>query len=281
MRYVVTGASGQLGRSIVAQLGDQAMGLSRQTLDITNYRQAKQLLVSLGPTTIVNCAAYTKVDLAETERELCEEVNARAVEQLALICREMRCPLIHFSTDYVFGGDLTRRLPYQETDPPQPQSHYGRCKLRGEEFVLSHTGNLVIRSCGLFSVWENNFMRTIARLAKRQDSLRVVADQRCSPTYVGDLVRATLHLIRGGFSGLFHVVNAGDPTWYEVAVEIVRRLRSACRVEPTTTAEYGAAALRPQFSVLATEKYHATGGPLMVEWKRPLGRLLRSLSRGL
>jgi dTDP-4-dehydrorhamnose reductase len=228
----------------------------------------------------VNCAAYNFVDRAEAEPEVAYAVNARAIEAIARACRNARAKLVHYSTDYVFGLDTTRKEPYTEDDLPGPVSVYGSSKTWGETFAwVRSSDSLVLRTCGLYGVWGSggkggNFVETMLRLAGQGRPLRVVNDQRCTPSYTVDVADATARLIAGGATGLFHVVNAGDCTWYEFAGEIFRQAGQNPDLSPITSAEFGAPAKRPAYSVLSTVKLASVLGSPLRPWQDALGAYL-------
>jgi dTDP-4-dehydrorhamnose reductase len=308
MAILITGAYGQLGGELCRQLGGGAIGLDIDTLDLTDRAAVAAALHALEPEAVINCAAYTQVDKAESEPEKCHAVNATAVEHLAAACARLECPLVQISTDYVFGGagqictpfapqeedystvlapreemssrrSVTSTLrPWQEDDPPLPQGVYARTKLEGEEAAAAHTKHLIVRTCGLYARRSDpraaNFVRTMLRLGATRPELSVVSDQHCTPTYVPHLARAVLFLLgRGGSPapwGTYHVTNAGKTTWHEFALEIFRLAKMPVGVRAITTAEYGAVAARPSYSVLDTTKYHRLGGPPMPDWRAAL-----------
>lgn len=278
MRIVITGAQGQLGQALCRELGARAQGLSRQQLDITDQRQVAAVLDELRPNVVINTAAYTAVDRAEQEPAACEAINAAAVGHLALACRRLQATLVQISTDYIFGGEPARQTPYREEDSPAPQSVYARTKLAGEQTAALAGKHLIVRTCGLYglSPQRSNFVETMLRLAQRGQKLRVVNDQRCTPSYVRDVARGIKFLIDSGATGIYHVVNAGETTWYDFACEIFRAARVDIAVEAISSAQYGAAAARPAYSVLATDKYRTLGGPPLPDWREALADYLQA-----
>lgn len=278
MRIVVTGAKGQLGDELCRQLDADAYPLDIDELDLTHAEPVRRRLLALRPTAIINCAAYTQVDKAESDAETCRAINATAVEHLALVCQQLDCPLVQISTDYVFGRMPEPYRPWHEDDAPCPQGVYAATKLAGEQAARQWTKHLVIRTCGLYArpsaTGASNFVRTILRLSDTQVELRVVDDQRCTPTYVPHLSRAILFLLgykgRPAPWGVYHVTNQGETTWYEFAREILRLAGRQATVHPISTAQYGAAAPRPAYSALDTTKYHRLGGFAMPHWKTAL-----------
>ena len=280
MRIAVTGAYGQLGSELCRLLGADAVPLDIDTLDLTDGPAVEKTLGDLCPAAVINCAAYTQVDRAESEPQQCRAVNATAVEHLARACARLDCPLVQISTDYVFGGHPERTTPYCEDDPPSPQGVYARTKREGEQAAARHVRkHLIVRTCGLYArpadQRAGNFVKTMLRLGKAGKELRVVADQHCTPSYVPHVARAVLFLLGVPSGppapwGIYHVVNRGATTWYEFAAEIFRQAGIDVSLRPITTAEYGAAAPRPAYSVLDTTKYHALGGPAMPTWRDAL-----------
>jgi dTDP-4-dehydrorhamnose reductase len=282
MSVVVTGAYGQLGGELCRRLGGHAIPLDIDTLDLTDGPAVAERLLALRPAAVINCAAYTQVDKAESEPEKCRAVNALAVEHLVRVCGRLDCPLVQISTDYVFGAVSKSRRPWREDDPTEPQGVYARTKLEGEQIAARHPKHLIVRTCGLYARRSDqraaNFVGTMLRLGGTRSELRVVDDQCCTPTYVPHVARAILFLLGCGkgdsFSpspwGTYHVTNTGQATWREFAVEIFRLAGMNVTVRPITTAEYGAAAPRPSYSVLDTSAYHRLGGPAMPDWKAAL-----------
>ena len=292
MSIVVTGADGQLGGELCWQLGGTAIPLDIDTLDLTCGQAVVDRLLAVKPKAVINCAAYTQVDKAESEPEKCRAVNAGAVANVVRACGLLDCPLVQISTDYVFGAKPPRPRPWREDDPPSPQGVYARTKLEGEQIAAGHPKHLIVRTCGLYArrcdQRAANFVKTMLRLGRTRSELAVVNDQCCTPTYVPHLVRAIVFLLGDkGESpifadtkigtvpspvpwGTYHVTNTGQATWRELAVEIFRLAGMKVAVRPITTTEYGAAAPRPSYSVLDTSAYHRLGGPAMPDWKAAL-----------
>jgi dTDP-4-dehydrorhamnose reductase len=255
--------------------------LTRERADLTRPDALRTVLAELRPDVVVNCAAYNFVDRAETEPEAAFAVNAWGVRTLALACRDLGCTLVHFSTDYVFGLDESRGTPYRETDAPGPVSVYGLSKLAGEYLVRSLCPrHVVIRTCGLYSLWGGsggkggNFVETVLRLAGQGKPLRVVADQVCTPSYTADVAATTAALLQTERPGLYHLTNAGACSWYEFAAAIFERAGVKADLTAITSAEYGAAARRPAYSVLAGDAYHGLGLPPLRPWHEALGAYL-------
>jgi dTDP-4-dehydrorhamnose reductase len=265
MRTVVLGAPGQLGRDLVPRLSGEVIALGRADADLTDANSLRTRVTALRPDIVVNCAAYNFVDKAEAEPAAAFAVNAWAVRELATVCRDLDATLVHFSTDYVFGLDASRVTPLTVSDPPGPLSVYGLSKLAGEYLVRANCPkHYVIRTCGLYGVWGSggkggNFVETMLRLAGQGKPLRVVDDQRCTPSFTADVAAATAALIPTGAFGLYHVTSAGDCTWYEFAREIFRAAGVRADLTPITSADFAAPARRPAYSVLSDEKLRAVG----------------------
>jgi dTDP-4-dehydrorhamnose reductase len=276
MRTAVLGAPGQLGRDICPRLPGEVVPLGRADVDLGDAVRMRAKLTELRPDVVINCAAYNFVDQAESEPAAAFAVNAWAVRDVALICRDLGCTLVHFSTDYVFGLDEFRCVPYIEDDAPGPVGAYGISKLAGEYLVRSTCPkHFVIRTCGLYGVWGSggkgkNFVETMLKIAGQGKPLRVVNDQRCTPSFTSDIADATVALLRTANFGLYHITSAGDCTWYEFAREIFRAAGVTAEVTPITSFEFGAPARRPGYSVLSNDKLEHIGVTTPRHWTEAL-----------
>jgi dTDP-4-dehydrorhamnose reductase len=264
MRIAVLGSAGQLGRDLLPRLKGDVIPLTRADIDLAVHASARDWVITHKPDVLVNCAAYNLVDKAEEDRSAAMRVNADGVQTLALACASVETKLVQVSTDYVFGHDTSRTTPYLETDTPGPVSQYGESKREGERFVLRWPQHLIIRTCGLYGVWGNggkggNFVETMLRVAGQNKPLRVVADQRCTPTYTADLAEGMAKLIEQGTTGLVHLTSAGDCTWHEFAAKIFELSGITADLTPITSAEFGAKAARPGYSVLGSIRTAETG----------------------
>lgn len=282
MRVAVVGANGQLGTELCRRLADQAVPWTRAEADLTDEATVRQLVNSSKVDLVINTAAYNKVDLAEDEPELAYRVNALGPRGLAKACASRGIPLVHLSTDYVFGLDTQLHVPLQETDPPGPLSAYGASKLAGEWFVRVHCPqSYVIRTCGLYGhagrhgAGKGNFVETVLKLAATRPELRVVNDQHCTPTSVVDLAQAILELIATGRYGVYHATNSGETTWAELASEIFRLEQLRNLVIPIPSAEYPTKARRPAYSVLNCDKLADAIGRQLPDWRTALAQYLR------
>ena len=279
MRVLVTGAGGQLGRDVVARFassGHKVIAASRQVLDIARRDQVLGVVGAVRPDAVVNCAAFTAVDACETEAGRAYEVNAMAVRHLAEAVRQLEAHLCHISTDYVFSGDKAE--PYHEWDQPDPQSVYGASKLAGEQEAGPDA--TVVRTSWLCGRHGSNIVGTVLRLAADGGTMRFVADQRGSPSFTPDVAAVVERLCSDRRSGLYHVTNQGEATWYEFAREImVIAGHDPDRVEPIATAdlEPPRPALRPANSVLENRALALAGLDLLVDFREPLERLVAEL----
>lgn len=277
-RIAIAGGRGQLGYELSRQLGSRAWPLDRYTLEISNRDSVIAGLLQLQPSAIINAAAFTNVDLAESEPDRCHVVNGTAVSYLVDACHMLDCPLVQVSTDYVFGGENERQTPYQEHDVPSPINVYGHSKLQGEQYAARHDKHFIVRTCGLYGARPpgtppHDFVETMLALSRKRPTLRVVNDQYCTPSYVGHVAQAILSLLGTSGYGTYHVVNEGSTTWYQFAVETFRLCGVATQVEPIPSSAWVAAARRPSYSVLDTSKYQALFGPLP-KWQDALAEYL-------
>jgi dTDP-4-dehydrorhamnose reductase len=275
VKHVVLGAAGQLGHELCSRLEGEVVGLTRGQADLTQHESLRATLAELRPDFVVNCAAYNFVDRAEREPDAAFATNAWGVRALATICRDLDCTLVHFGTDYVFGIEGTRKSPYQEIDAPGPVNVYGLSKLAAEYLVRAVCPkHVVIRTCGLYGVRGSggkggNFVETMLRIAQANKPLRVVSDQVCTPSYAADVAEATARLLAAGGHGLYHFTNAGSCSWYEFAVAIFEVAGVKADLAAISSLEFGAAARRPVYSVLASRL------PPLRPWREALEAYLR------
>ncbi|MGI9427146.1 MAG: dTDP-4-dehydrorhamnose reductase [Bythopirellula sp.] len=276
MSILVTGAAGQLGSELVRRLGEAANACDSAQLDITNTGQVMEVVGSARPQAVINCAAYTKVDLAEQEKDACYAVNATGVANLAEACQRVNSTLVQLSTDYVFGADVERTAPYRETDDTHAQSVYAQSKLQAEDNARGCPRHFVVRTCGLYgmSATGNNFVETMLRLGNPAKTLRIVDDQVCTPSYTAHVAAAILRLVKTEAFGTYHIVNFGATTWHDFAREIFEQAGLDVQLEAITTEEFGAAAARPRYSVLDTSKYEQATGHTLANWQTGLREYL-------
>ena len=281
MKVAIIGSRGQLGSELVRHVGNDSIPLSRFDVDLRDGPRIVPKLLEVQPDAVINTAAYTRVDEAERDQATCQTVNAEAVKYIAKACRQLDAPLVQISTDYVFGGRPDRRVPYTEEDPVSPQGIYAKTKWAGECYAAECPKHFVVRTSGLYGTRapgssSQNFVDTMLRLARERDSLRIVDDQYCTPTYIPNLAAAILFLMSTEKYGTYHLGNRGETTWYDFAAEIFRIAKLDAKIERVTTAEFGAPAPRPAYSVLDTSKYHKLGGPKMPSWQAALREYLGS-----
>ena len=265
MPILVTGAGGQLGRALARQPAfADATFADRARLDLTDADAIHRLVRDLRPSLVVNAAAYTAVDRAESEPDLAAAVNATAPGVLAEAATAAGARLVHVSTDYVYDNDLNR--PLREDDPTRPRGVYARTKLAGEEVVRAAApGAVVLRTSWVYGHDDANFVRTMRRLGAEREELRVVADQIGAPTYADDLAAAIALIAEQGPGfpgGTYNYAGLGVASWYDFAAEIMRAYSLACRVHPIRSEEYQTPAPRPHYSVLDLARARDAGLPL-------------------
>lgn len=288
MKLVISGAGGQLGLALTRRLRGEhdLVALGRDAFDLADANACRRTLDTEKPDVLLNCAAYTAVDRAESEAKLAYSINADGPGHLAQSCRDLGIFLIHFSTDYVFDGRASR--PYVETDATGPVSVYGDSKRAGEKRIAeTSVAHLILRLSWVYGNDGANFYKTMLRLARDRPLLRVVADQYGVPNHTGDLADAVACALRRpltelrGASGLYHLSSHGQTTWFDFTRAIMAGadLQSHVAVEPISTSEYPTAAQRPQYSVLDTSRFEATFGWNAPHWSEGLQRCLRERVR--
>lgn len=283
MRVFVSGKSGQLGHDLCALLslsGYDVLGTSSKELDIRDRKAVFNLLNSFKPDFIMHCAAYTAVDRAEEEAELCFAVNEGGSENFCLWARENGVPLLYISTDYVFPGDGEGF--YETLDEKGPLGVYGLSKLRGEEAVQRLLKNYyIVRISWVFGINGKNFIKTMLRLSEERDEISVVSDQIGSPTYTKDLSETLLALMESGRYGIYHATNEGVCSWAELAAETMRLAGKSARIKEISSSEYKTAAKRPKNSRLSKASLDEAGIPRLPHWKDALGRYLTELGESV
>ena len=285
---LITGCKGQLGSEIQRISGKfpeiSFIFTDLEELNITRPRDIRSFLDSMPVKFLVNCAGYTAVDLAEDEREMAELLNADATGYLAKISAERGIQLIHISTDYVFDGE--KKHPYLEDDPVNPQTVYGKSKLRGEEALQQSGKGIIIRTSWLYSTFGNNFVKTILRLSGEKERLNVVFDQTGCPTYARDLASAILGMIRIEIEqenspryDIYHYSNQGMCSWYEFATSIIDIAGSECKIIPVESKDYVTKAKRPRYSVMSKKKILGEYDLHIPHWKDSLKDCIDELTR--
>lgn len=292
---LITGANGQLGcelRALVESeefkinnsrfltLNPQFTFAMREALDLSNLCAIERFFEGKTFDAIINCAAYTAVDKAESERELADTINHRFVSMLAKIAKRDNAKLIHISTDYVFDGKNNR--PYIESDPTNPQGVYGQTKRDGENAILavSPENTIIIRTSWVYSSFGNNFVKTMLRLGKERESLGVIFDQVGTPTYARDLARTILEILpemNNSKPEIYHYSNEGVASWYDFAKAIFEISGVECLVDPITTDQYPTPATRPHFSLLNKNKIKSEYNINIPYWRDSLANCLKEM----
>ena len=280
-KILVIGAKGQLGSELQELSKDypfQFFFYDVAEMDIANKDLVDQGIVRLKPDYLINCAAYTAVDKAETDKELAFAINADAVKYLAQACTDSGVKFIHISTDYVFNGN--GKEPYKENDALSPINVYGESKLKGEkEAIAGNRDVIIIRTAWVYSAYGSNFVKTMLQLMKSKPEINVVADQVGSPTYAHDLAEAILQIISSGkwVEGIYHFTNNGVISWFDFANEIKNLTSLDCKVNPIPTEKYPTPAKRPKYSVLDKTKIQQTFGIKLKDWKESLKKCLSKM----
>lgn len=283
-RWLVTGAGGMLGQAVVARLrGSEAIALDRHGLDITDPGSVRAAMAAHRPDVVVNCAAWTAVDDAETYEAEALRINGQGPAHLAAGCAATGARLIHMSTDYVFAGDASR--PYPEDHRTGPRTAYGRTKLAGERAVLTALpeSGFVVRTAWLYGTGGANFVRTMIRLADERDVLNVVDDQQGQPTWTTDLADLLVRLGDAALAGqaapgVYHGTSTGSATWHELAQETFRLLGAdPTRVRPVSSSAFPRPARRPGYSVLGHQRWRQTGLAPIRDWRSALAEAFPAL----
>lgn len=276
MKVLVTGAKGQLGHDVVNELtmrGHEAIGVDIDEMDITDFESVSRVLKETDPDAVIHCAAYTAVDAAEDNIDLCRRVNAYGTENIAKVCGELDCKLMYISTDYVFDGQGER--PWEPDDKRDPLNVYGQTKYEGELAVEKYVRKyFTVRIAWVFGVNGKNFIKTMLNLGKTRDRITVVDDQVGSPTYTYDLARLLADMIETDQYGRYHATNEGLCSWYEFAKEIFRQAGLSVEVLPVSSAQYPAKAKRPSNSRMSKAKLIQNGFTPLPPWQDALARYL-------
>ncbi len=279
---LVTGANGQLGmefRDLEKHFPDfHFLFVTKQELSIENFDDVKKYFAANNISYCINCAAYTAVDQAESEKEVALAINATAVGNLAAVCAANNSWFIHFSTDYVFNGRGDK--PYKESDATDPVNYYGRTKLEGEHLALQNNpASLIIRTSWVYSRHGKNFVKTMKRLFAEKEQISVVADQVGCPTYAADLAAAVMEIISKGalHPGIYHYANHGITSWHQLATAIKDLTGSKCMVNAISSSEYPTPAARPSYSAFDTAEIQATYGLQIKPWRESLATMLQGL----
>ena len=281
-KILVIGSQGQVGSELQELAKEypsfQFVFYDVTEMDIVNKELVNEEIEALKPDYLINCAAYTAVDKAETDKDMAFEINSEAVKNLSIACTVNDVKFVHISTDYVFDGETME--PYKEDSDTNPKGVYGLSKLKGEKEALSNNKDvIIIRTAWVYSIYGNNFVKTMLRLMKSKIEINVVADQQGSPTYAHDLAEAIMYIISSGkwVPGTYHFTNEGIISWFDFASEIKNISGFSCTIHPITTEQYPTPAKRPKYSVLDKTKIQQTFGIKLKDWKDSLKTCLRKM----
>ncbi|WP_097002675.1 dTDP-4-dehydrorhamnose reductase [Lacrimispora amygdalina] len=276
MKVLVTGVKGQLGYDVVNELkkrNHEAVGVDIEEMDITDGESVNRVIREAAPDAVIHCAAYTAVDAAEDNEDICRKVNARGTGNIARVCKELDIRMMYISTDYVFNGQGTR--PWEPDDHREPLNVYGQTKYEGELEVEEKLAKyFIVRIAWVFGVNGKNFIKTMLNLGKTRDKLNVVADQIGSPTYTFDLARLLVDMIETEKYGRYHATNEGLCSWYDFACEIFKQAGMKVAVEPVTSDQFPVKAKRPMNSRMSKDKLKENGFQPLPSWQDALRRYL-------
>ena len=279
MKVLVTGAKGQLGTDLMNELakrGIEGIGVDVQEMDITDAEACRRVIKNSGADAVIHCAAYTAVDAAEDNVDLCRRINGEGTRNVAQACKEADVKLMYISTDYVFDGQGTR--PWEPDDERHPLNVYGQTKYEGELAVEELSDKyFIVRIAWVFGVAGKNFIKTMLRLGKERGAVSVVDDQIGSPTYTYDLARLLVDMIQTDKYGRYHATNEGLCSWYEFAKEIFRQAGMDVPVTPVSSDAFPAKATRPSNSRLNKDKLSENGVERLPAWQDALGRFLKEI----
>lgn len=281
MKVLVTGVKGQLGYDVVNELtkrGHESVGVDIDEMDITDGEACRRVITEAAPDAVIHCAAYTAVDAAEDNEDLCRRVNADGTRNIALVCRDLDIKMMYISTDYVFNGQGTR--PWEPDDQRVPLSVYGQTKCEGEMAVEELVKKFfIVRIAWVFGVNGKNFIKTMLRLGQERGAVSVVDDQIGSPTYTYDLARLLVDMTESEHYGRYHATNEGFCSWYEFACEIFKQAGMDVKVSPVDSSSFPAKAKRPSNSRMSKEKLTENGFDRLPSWQDALGRYLKELKK--
>lgn len=280
MNVLVTGVKGQLGFDVVNELkkrGHTAVGVDIEEMDITEEESVNRVIKEASPDAVIHCAAYTAVDAAEENVELCRRVNALGTEYIARVCKELDIKMMYLSTDYVFNGQGTR--PWEPDDEREPLNVYGQTKYEGELAIEKYlTKYFTIRIAWVFGVNGKNFIKTMLNLGKSHDTVSVVNDQIGSPTYTYDLARLMVDMVETEKYGRYHATNEGFCSWYEFACEIFKQAGMDVTVLPVSSDQFPSKAVRPKNSRMKKDKLAENGFTPLPSWQDALSRYLKAIT---
>lgn len=282
MKILVTGVNGQLGYDVMNELakrGIEGVGTDVDNMDVTDAAACQRVIKEVGPDAVMHCAAYTAVDAAEENVELCRKINGEGTRNIAEVCRELDIPMMYISTDYVFDGQGER--PWEPDDERHPLNVYGQTKYEGELAVEELLDKyFIVRIAWVFGVNGKNFIKTMLRLGRERGKVSVVNDQIGSPTYTYDLARLLVDMIQTDKYGRYHATNEGLCSWYEFACEIFKKAgMDHVEVTPVTSREFPVKAVRPSNSRMSKEKLTENGFERLPSWQDALERYLKLIEK--
>lgn len=282
MKVLVTGVKGQLGYDVVRELqsrGHEAIGVDIEEMDITDETAVSRVMEETAPEAVIHCSAFTAVDRAEEEQELCYKVNVQGTENIAKMCQKLGCKVLYLSTDYIFSGEGQR--PWEPEDTPSPLNSYGQSKYQGEVALRQYVDKyFIVRISWVFGINGNNFIKTMLRLGKENGAVKVVDDQIGSPTYTFDLAKLLVDMIETEQYGAYHATNEGICSWYEFAKEIFQEANmKEVTVTPVSSEEFPVKAKRPKNSRMSKEKLVQNGFSLLPSWQDAVKRYIEELKK--
>lgn len=280
MKVLVTGVKGQLGYDVVRELqkrGHETVGVDIDEMDITDAAAVERVMTEVQPDAVIHCSAYTAVDRAEEDTEICRRVNVDGTENIAKICKKLDCKMLYLSTDYIFSGDGER--PWEPDDEASPLNAYGQSKYDGELALKKYVQKyFIVRISWVFGINGNNFIKTMLRLGRENGAVKVVDDQIGSPTYTYDLARLLVDMIESDRYGAYHATNEGICSWYEFAKEIFRAAgMDNVSVTPVKSGEFPVKAKRPKNSRMSKEKLVTNGFSLLPAWQDAVARYIKEV----
>lgn len=282
MKVLVTGVKGQLGYDVVRELqsrGHEAIGVDIEEMDITDETAVSRVMEETAPEAVIHCSAFTAVDRAEEEQELCYKVNVQGTENIAKMCQKLGCKMLYLSTDYIFSGEGQR--PWEPEDTPSPLNAYGQSKYQGEVALRQYVDKyFIVRISWVFGINGNNFIKTMLRLGKENGAVKVVDDQIGSPTYTFDLAKLLVDMIETEHYGAYHATNEGICSWYEFAKEIFQEANmKEVTVTPVSSEEFPVKAKRPKNSRMSKKKLVQNGFSLLPSWQDAVRRYIEELKK--
>lgn len=279
MKFLVTGIKGQLGYDVMkecAKRNIEAIGVDIEEMDITKADIVQKVITDSKADAVIHCAAYTAVDAAEDNVELCERINVDGTRNIAQVCKALDIKMMYFSTDYVFNG--TGTAPWREDDEKEPLNVYGRTKFEGELAVQELLDKyFILRISWVFGVNGKNFIKTMLRLGQENGKVSVVNDQFGSPTYTEDLAKTVVDMIQTDKYGVYHVTNSGECSWYEFACQIFKEAGMSVIVNPVGSSEFPVKAKRPENSRMSKDKLRKAGFDLLPAWEDALRRYIKEI----